>query len=97
MAAEAQPDDILKLYNSEGHLMNISHRLAANNPHSRYELNVVGACHHGICASFSFQGRTSAGAEGIGHVTFCHVVFGHKAHCHKSFGHTSFVTLHYVP
>ena len=50
VAAEAEPDDILKLYNSEGHLMNISHRLAPNNPHSRYELNVVGACHHGTGA-----------------------------------------------
>ena len=43
VAAEAESDAILKLYSSEGHLMNISHRLAANTPHTRYELNVVGA------------------------------------------------------
>ncbi len=49
VAAEAESDAILKLYSSEGHLMNISHRLAANTSHTRYELNVVGAYNYCMC------------------------------------------------
>lgn len=40
-AAEAGPNDILKLYNQRGNLINISPNLASNSPESRYNLEVV--------------------------------------------------------
>ncbi|XP_025084324.1 high affinity cGMP-specific 3',5'-cyclic phosphodiesterase 9A-like isoform X1 [Pomacea canaliculata] len=40
-AAEAGPSDILKLYNTRGNLVNISHALQCNTPDSRYTLEVV--------------------------------------------------------
>ncbi|KAK9869702.1 hypothetical protein WA026_003442 [Henosepilachna vigintioctopunctata] len=40
-AAEAGPKDILKLYNVDGHLVNISADLPSNTPSSRYTLKVV--------------------------------------------------------
>lgn len=40
-SAEAGPSDILKLYNKQGNLINISPRLPANSPDTRYKLEVV--------------------------------------------------------
>nr|KAG5698694.1 hypothetical protein BaRGS_022582 [Batillaria attramentaria] len=40
-AAEAGPNDILKLYNRRGNLVNISPHLPSNSPDSRYTLEVV--------------------------------------------------------
>ncbi|XP_046582957.1 high affinity cGMP-specific 3',5'-cyclic phosphodiesterase 9A-like isoform X1 [Haliotis rubra] len=40
-AAEAGPNDILKLYNTRGNLINISPALAENTPDTRYKLEVV--------------------------------------------------------
>ncbi|XP_030843217.1 high affinity cGMP-specific 3',5'-cyclic phosphodiesterase 9A, partial [Strongylocentrotus purpuratus] len=42
-AAEAGPNDILKLYNQKGNLVNISPKLEENTPDSRYKLDVVAA------------------------------------------------------
>ncbi|KAK3101817.1 hypothetical protein FSP39_006588 [Pinctada imbricata] len=42
-AAEASPDDILKLYNTKGNLINISPKLPENTPDTRYKLEVVAA------------------------------------------------------
>ncbi|XP_052821143.1 high affinity cGMP-specific 3',5'-cyclic phosphodiesterase 9A-like isoform X2 [Mya arenaria] len=42
-AAEAGPNDILKLYNSRGNLINISPRIPDNTPDTRYKLDVVAA------------------------------------------------------
>lgn len=40
-AAEANSDDILKLYNTKGNLINISPKLPENTPDTRYKLEVV--------------------------------------------------------
>lgn len=40
-AAEANSDDILKLYNTKGNLVNISPKLPENTPDTRYKLEVV--------------------------------------------------------
>ncbi|XP_021339232.1 high affinity cGMP-specific 3',5'-cyclic phosphodiesterase 9A-like isoform X1 [Mizuhopecten yessoensis] len=40
-AAEAGPEDILKLYNKKGNLLNISPKLTENTPDTRYTLEVV--------------------------------------------------------
>ncbi|XP_076451771.1 high affinity cGMP-specific 3',5'-cyclic phosphodiesterase 9A-like isoform X2 [Babylonia areolata] len=40
-AAEAGPYDILKLYNPQGNIINISERLVPNSPDTRYNLEVV--------------------------------------------------------
>lgn len=40
-AAEAGPNDILKLYNPKGSIINISPGLEPNSPHSCYKLEVV--------------------------------------------------------
>ncbi|XP_060071415.1 high affinity cGMP-specific 3',5'-cyclic phosphodiesterase 9A-like [Ylistrum balloti] len=40
-AAEAGPEDILKLYNKKGNLLNISPKLMENTPDTRYTLEVV--------------------------------------------------------
>lgn len=40
-AAEANGDDILKLYNTKGNLINISPKLPENTPDTRYKLEVV--------------------------------------------------------
>ncbi|XP_052212869.1 high affinity cGMP-specific 3',5'-cyclic phosphodiesterase 9A-like isoform X2 [Dreissena polymorpha] len=42
-AAEAGPNDILKLYNAKGNLINISPRIPDNTPDTRYTLDVVAA------------------------------------------------------
>lgn len=42
-AAEAGPNDILKLYNPKGSIINISPGLEPNSPHSCYKLEVVAA------------------------------------------------------
>ncbi|XP_056903884.1 high affinity cGMP-specific 3',5'-cyclic phosphodiesterase 9A isoform X1 [Takifugu flavidus] len=42
-AAEAGPNDILKLYNPRGSIINISPALEPNSPHSCYKLEVVAA------------------------------------------------------
>ena len=42
-AAEAGPNDILKLYNARGNLINISPRIPDNTPDTRYRLDVVAA------------------------------------------------------
>ncbi|XP_077866472.1 high affinity cGMP-specific 3',5'-cyclic phosphodiesterase 9A-like [Saccoglossus kowalevskii] len=42
-AAEAGPNDILKLYNTRGNIVNISPKLEENTPESRYKLEVVAA------------------------------------------------------
>ncbi|CAH1773198.1 unnamed protein product [Owenia fusiformis] len=42
-AAEAGPNDILKLYNRKGSIINISPKLTENTPDSRYKLEVVAA------------------------------------------------------
>jgi len=42
-ATESDPSDILKLYNTSNSLMNISPRILANSPDTRYTLKVVGA------------------------------------------------------
>lgn len=42
-AAEASPNDIIKLYNTKGSLLNISPRLQENTPSTRYNLEVVAA------------------------------------------------------
>ena len=42
-ATESDPSDILKLYNTTSSLMNISPRILANSPDTRYTLKVVGA------------------------------------------------------
>lgn len=42
-AAEAGPHDILKLYNPQGNIINISPGLEPNSPHSCYKLEVVAA------------------------------------------------------
>ncbi|XP_056644634.1 high affinity cGMP-specific 3',5'-cyclic phosphodiesterase 9A [Diorhabda sublineata] len=42
-AAEAGPRDILKLYNIDGQLLNISAELPSNSPETRYSLQVVAA------------------------------------------------------
>lgn len=42
-AAEAGPNDILKLYNARGNLINISPRIPDNTPEARYRLDVVAA------------------------------------------------------
>lgn len=42
-AAEAGPNDILKLYNAKGNLINISPRIPENTPEHRYRLDVVAA------------------------------------------------------
>lgn len=49
-AAEAGPSDILKLYNTRGNLVNISHALQCNTPDSRYTLEVV-AMNYSECCS----------------------------------------------
>ncbi|XP_061092655.1 high affinity cGMP-specific 3',5'-cyclic phosphodiesterase 9A isoform X3 [Conger conger] len=43
VAAEAGPHDILKLYNTNGSIINISPHLEPNNPHACYKLEVVAA------------------------------------------------------
>lgn len=52
-AAEARPRDILKLYNPNGSIINISPRLEPNSPSSCYKLEVVASdCNSeplGIC------------------------------------------------
>ncbi|CAH1240608.1 PDE9A [Branchiostoma lanceolatum] len=50
-AAEAGPNDILKLYNTKGNIVNISPKLEANRPDSRYKLQVVAATCNGPSAS----------------------------------------------
>ncbi|XP_028847505.1 high affinity cGMP-specific 3',5'-cyclic phosphodiesterase 9A isoform X1 [Denticeps clupeoides] len=42
-AAEAGPHDILKLYNPQGNIINISPQLSPNSPHCCYKLEVVAA------------------------------------------------------
>ncbi|XP_050411685.1 high affinity cGMP-specific 3',5'-cyclic phosphodiesterase 9A isoform X1 [Patella vulgata] len=42
-AAEASSNDILKLYNPKGNLINISTNLTSNSPETRYKLEVVAA------------------------------------------------------
>ena len=42
-AAEAEANDILKLYNTKGNLVNISPKLPENGPDKRYSLEVVAA------------------------------------------------------
>ena len=42
-ATESGPSDILKLYNTSNSLMNISPRILANSPDTRFTLKVVGA------------------------------------------------------
>ncbi|KAL3282954.1 hypothetical protein HHI36_006112 [Cryptolaemus montrouzieri] len=42
-AAEAGPKDILKLYDVDGHLLNICASLPSNTPSNRYTLKVVAA------------------------------------------------------
>lgn len=56
-AAEADGGDILKLYNVHGNLINISQRLAANTPDSRYSLEVVAAHYTGatVAAELGFD------------------------------------------
>ncbi|XP_028664141.1 high affinity cGMP-specific 3',5'-cyclic phosphodiesterase 9A [Erpetoichthys calabaricus] len=44
-AAEAGPHDILKLYNAQGNIINISPKLECNNPQNLYKLEVVAADH----------------------------------------------------
>lgn len=56
-AAEAGPNDILKLYNTKGNMVNISSKLQENSPEMRYRLEVVAtncpAC--GVCGKYFLQ------------------------------------------
>ncbi|XP_067116202.1 high affinity cGMP-specific 3',5'-cyclic phosphodiesterase 9A-like [Osmerus mordax] len=54
-AAEAGPNDILKLYNSSGNLINISPQLKANNPQSAYSLEVVASDYHNTDLTMSLE------------------------------------------
>ncbi|XP_064642290.1 high affinity cGMP-specific 3',5'-cyclic phosphodiesterase 9A-like isoform X1 [Lineus longissimus] len=56
-AAEAGPNDILKLYNTKGNLVNISGKLAENSPNTRYKLEVVAAIlsGHTIASQLGFN------------------------------------------
>lgn len=51
-AAEAGPNDILKLYNCRGNLVNISPRLPENTHETRYKLEVVAAHCNGERSKF---------------------------------------------
>lgn len=51
-AAEANSDDILKLYNTKGNLINISPKLPENTPDTRYKLEVVALhCNDNVLAT----------------------------------------------
>ncbi|XP_072174794.1 high affinity cGMP-specific 3',5'-cyclic phosphodiesterase 9A-like [Diadema setosum] len=55
-AAEAGPNDILKLYNQKGNLVNISPTLEENTPDSRYKLEVVAAyCDGSVAKQLGFD------------------------------------------
>lgn len=68
-AAEAGPNDILKLYNPRGSIINISPALEPNSPHSCYKLEVVAAdCNSEPLGIFSLAGDAGS-----------HVVLGQTA------------------
>ena len=52
-AAEAGPCDILKLYNKNGSIINISERLAPNSRDTRYKLVVVAASYSKLLHKYS--------------------------------------------
>ncbi|XP_077998066.1 high affinity cGMP-specific 3',5'-cyclic phosphodiesterase 9A-like [Glandiceps talaboti] len=55
-AAEAGPNDILKLYNTKDNIINISSKLEENTPDSRYKLEVVAAhCSDASAAELGFN------------------------------------------